>query len=462
MCTPRQRKLCGNDNCEICFERSIYKIDYVTKNGNKWTSCLDISKNKFADFIHFSVGSPKKMWFICDVCEHEFQKTIDHMNKGSWCPYCSNQKLCSCDKCYEKSFASYQGKTKSGKLKIDCLFDSDPKRITRGSSKKYNFICDICEHIFNARISHITGSGSWCPYCANRKLCNESKCKLCYSKSVASLDLTFTWNTKKNEGVKAREICKGSDLKYWFKCNMCKHNFQTSPNGITSNRTGCPYCNSHRLCGKKSCKFCFDRSFASYEGDTCHGKLIVDCWIDSKNGKTKPINVTIASGQKYWFKCDVCDQFFETSPHGITSARNWCPYCVNKTQRRVQFFLKKEYPHLELKSESKYDWCRNPKSKRRLPFDFAFDEIKLIVEVDGEQHFRQVRDWQDPNVIIKRDRFKMKKALKKGYSVIRITQRDIFYDKKDWKNKLINSIKEYSEPCVTFIGCQEKYNSHII
>ena len=55
-----------------------------------------------------SKGSGEKYWFNCDniECGHEFQQAPNAINRGRWCPYCKNQKMCnSCDICFNKSFA---------------------------------------------------------------------------------------------------------------------------------------------------------------------------------------------------------------------------------------------------------------------------------------------------------------------------------------------------------------------
>jgi very-short-patch-repair endonuclease len=97
----------------------------------------------------------------------------------------------------------------------------------------------------------------------------------------------------------------------------------------------------------------------------------------------------------------------------------------------------------------KVDWC---KYTNCLPFDFCIEEYKIIIEVDGEQHFIQVSNWDPPEETRKRDKYKMEKALENGYSVIRILQEDIYYDKNDWENKLKNSIKIYENPTIIYLN----------
>jgi hypothetical protein len=77
-----------------------------------------------------------------------------------------------------------------------------------------------------------------------------------------------------------------------------------------------------------------------------------------------------------------------------------------------------------------------------LPYDFAIEENKIIIELDGLQHFVQVSNWNSPENIQQRDKYKMKQANDNGYSVIRILQEDVYYDKYNWLDELKENIKK--------------------
>jgi very-short-patch-repair endonuclease len=80
------------------------------------------------------------------------------------------------------------------------------------------------------------------------------------------------------------------------------------------------------------------------------------------------------------------------------------------------------------------DCCKNIK---HLPFDFILKEEKIIIELDGPHHFRQVSNWGNFLENQKRDIYKMKCANENGFSVIRILQEDVFFDKYDWLNEIV-------------------------
>ncbi len=58
------------------------------------------------------------------------------------------------------------------------------RQVFNGTHKKYLFNCDKCSHIFEIGISDITCNNSWCSYCSNKKLCEDSTCKKCFEKSL--------------------------------------------------------------------------------------------------------------------------------------------------------------------------------------------------------------------------------------------------------------------------------------
>ena len=76
-------------------------------------------------------------------------------------------------------------------------------------------------------------------------------------------------------------------------------------------------------------------------------------------------------------------------------------------------------------------------------YDFVLEKYKIIIELDGEQHFIQVRKWNN-NVdeAFSRDMYKMDCARNNGYKVIRITQKDVYNDNNDWYDKLITCIEK--------------------
>jgi very-short-patch-repair endonuclease len=114
-----------------------------------------------------------------------------------------------------------------------------------------------------------------------------------------------------------------------------------------------------------------------------------------------------------------------------------CPFCLNKTEAKLYQQLFPLYPTLI--TQFKQDWCKNIK---HLPFDFCIPESNIIIELDGQQHFKQVYNWKTPEEHFVRDKYKERCANDNGYSVIRLLQEDVFYDTYDWVKELRDTIEQ--------------------
>ncbi len=422
---------------EIPFERSFASHEKAIY----WSSKNNILPKDIYKSSH------NKYIFDCP-CEHEFEISLSKILNNQWCPYCANpsKKLCSneeCKQCFEKSFASHEkAKYWSNKNKIK------PREVFKGSENKYLFDCK-CGHEFQKILYSITGKrNQWCQYCckSSKILCNNEDCKSCFEKSFASHEKSQYWS-KKNE-LKPRKVFKSSNKKYLFDCK-CGHEFKTELHSIV-NEKWCAFCVNQKLCNDENCKNCFEKSFASHEKSKY--------WSD-KN-KLKPRDVFKSSGKKYFFICNK-NHIFDTSLNLISKGR-WCSVCKNKTEEKLFGILKIEFPNI--KHQFKANWCKNPITNKYLPFDFVLENHKIIIELDGAQHFRQVANWTSPEQQYERDSYKMECANNNDYSMIRIFQEDVYDDTFDWYTSLkesIQSIIESKEIENHFISFNDIYSKFI-
>jgi very-short-patch-repair endonuclease len=298
--------------------------------------------------------------------------------------------------------------------------EKKPDDVALNSHKKFWFNCE-CGHTFESSLLNINKGNNWCPYCYNRKLCGN--CDKCNEKSFASHSKSICWSDK-NE-IKPNEVLKGSEKKYYFNCDKCNHELLISLKKISSQGRWCSYCSHQKLCENKECSMCWDNSFASIER--------------SKNLNDKIINPRMlfkSTNKKFDFDCDDCNKVFICQLSDITKGV-WCSFCVNKTEKILFDKLIEKYD--SLKRQYKVNWCKNIK---HLPFDFVIEERKIIIELDGKQHFEQIGNWPSPEETRKNDIFKMKCANKNGFSVIRILQKDVYNNKYHWLNELVNNIEK--------------------
>jgi very-short-patch-repair endonuclease/DNA-directed RNA polymerase subunit RPC12/RpoP len=404
------QKLCENE-CETCYNKSFASHEKSSYWCNK-------NENKPRDIFK---STAKKYWFDCHICNHDFEVSLNHVTTGHWCPYCSSKKLCKsddCETCFNKSFASNE----------KAIFWSEkneykPRDVFKSSNTTYWLICNCCNHEFDIKLNEIV-RGGWCSYCSNppKKLCKSDDCETCFNKSLASNEKSKYWSSK-NE-CKPRDVFKSSHNKYIFDCNKCKHEFEMINSTITRG-AWCHYCSGHKICESKECQMCFNNSFASHDKSK---------YWSSKN-ECKPRDVFKSSSNKYIFDCNKCNNEFSSALSHVSNGQ-WCPLCINKTEAKIYENLLPIYP--SLLTQFKQDWCMK---KSYLPFDFCIPECKIIIELDGAQHFIQVSNWSSPEEQFENDKYKEDCANQNGYSIIRLLQEDVFNDTYDWVKELCEAIE---------------------
>ena len=430
--------ICYDESCNDCFEKSFASSPYaqywhLSKNG-------DIIPRQV-----FKGSGKKKYWFTCNECNHDFEGLLNSiLRQNCWCPFCKSYGICdddNCNMCFNKSFASNPKSefwSKNNKV--------SPRMVSKASGSKYKFNCNVCIHEFEQRLDCVS-KGIWCNYCKGDKLC-ENDCEICYKKSFANTEMAKYWGDKNI--ISSREANISSSEKYWFKCS-CGHEFLCSLSSAKK-RKKCRYCTipSKVLCDDDNCKQCFDKSFES-----CDKSIY---WDNEKNKVIKPRQVfKFSNTKKYWFICEN-QHSFNISPETINKYQ-WCSLCSKGCKTEKILFQALENI-IQIKRGFKTEWCKNNKTKRCLPFDFVLENEKIIIELDGAQHFKQVRNWGSPEKQQENDKYKMKMALQNGYSVIRLLQNDVYQKKYDYKTKLIETINTIKNlrPQIVYICMNNEYD----
>ena len=83
-------------------------------------------------------------------------------------------------------------------------------------------------------------------------------------------------------------------------------------------------------------------------------------------------------------------------------------------------------------------------------FDFYLPETQILIEVDGAQHFRQIKNWTSPQIQQERDVKKMQLAIENGFMVVRICEGDMHKASFDWRKMLEDVL--YNETPVALLA----------
>ena len=158
-------------------------------------------------------------------------------------------------------------------------------------------------------------------------------------------------------------------------------------------------------------------------------------------------------------------------------------YWKNKTEFKLYNYMNEK---LMTMSNDKYtisinreycvDWCKNIMNGKHYRYDFIVKiiftsgkEVLIIIELDGPQHFNFCNKNNRYNRKISfierhnRDLFKMNIAIEHKYHFIRIYQPDVWDDKVDWKNDIIDIINyiitDNEMPIIKYISKDNIYEN---
>lgn len=302
------------------------------------------------------------------------------------------------------------------------LNTKEPKDVSYRSEEKIYFKCinGNENHLSEEKyINHITDRGL-----------SSCQCAQCNSFGQYIIDtfgsgyLENIWDYNKNI-VSPFAISRCSATKVWIKCTDIKYHdsyFISCNKYYSGNR--CP------LCKRNSGKVHKNDSFAAKYPD------IMNRW--STKNTLDPFNISPSTDKIIWLKCG-CGKHddYSTRVCNAVKASFMCPSCVNESttsrlQNKVYDFINNELMYkVDRESECKMNMI-NPDTGRSLPYDNEIDELKLIVEVHGIQHYHlsgfhemsAKRKGTSPvkefELIKQHDKIKKEHALKNGYIYLEI------------------------------------------
>lgn len=408
------KRMCQDlKNCSICWEKSFASHEKAAF----WSHAKNI-----VPLNTVSRGSETKRIFTCGTCSHDFAMSPAVIGMGCWCPFCSRSRRCpdpeTCKLCWDRCFASHPravcwNRDKNG---------MDPSAVSRGNDTLRHFTCDVCHHDFLATPMAVC-AGSWCPFCANKRRCESTEnCAICRERSFASHSRALQWHPRNN--VRPDCVSRNSGQKFFFTCDMCAHVFLMRLANVVRGQW-CPFCAGRKLCQNlEKCCYCWSKSFASHERAQSWNFLrnSVDINTVSRGSETKRI-----------FTCGVCSHDFEMSP-AVIMMGCWCSCVKYKTEHLVYGWCANHLGAEQVERQAAFEWCKSP-TGRLCRFDICIRKIRLIIEIDGKQHFEQVSNWKSPEETRERDTYKAVAALSNGFAILRIPQEAVWHRQDNWKRQ---------------------------
>ncbi|WP_017754975.1 zinc-ribbon domain-containing protein [Calidifontibacillus oryziterrae] len=424
-----------------------------------------------------TLGSNKKVWWMCHK-GHEWQVSINNRTfKNSDCPYCTNHKVCSDNSLatINPQIAQEWHPTKNNPL--------GPSEVTPGSNKKVWWLCHQ-GHEWQATTNNRTNKNSGCPYCLNQKVCidnclatksphlskewhpiknynkipfdyingsnkkvwwqcdkghewearianrtrkdNPRGCPYCSNKKVnadTSLEsvnpsLAKEWNYKKNINITPNDVLPISGKKVWWVCNK-GHEWRAAV-ATRSYGKGCPYCSSRKVCKDNNLLSIFPR--------------LAEQWHPKKNNNLSPNNVTSKSNKKVWWLCNEGHEWQATI--NSRASGNNCPECnigsqTSFPEMAILYYCMNVLLNLKISSGKKIHGYNT---------DIIIND-EILIEYDGYYYHKgkYIHDSEKTNTFIKNG-FYVIRVREEGLERLEFSENYICFDVKDGNRKSLNNV----------------------
>ena len=332
-CPYCARQLVSNKNSLQYNHPELVKEWHPSKNGNLIPSKV-------------SIGSDRKVWWVCDK-DHEWKSSLYNRCKGGdGCPYCSGryptkennlavispelakewhpiknghispfdvtpksmrESWWQCKKGHEWEQAPGR-RYRKGKL-CNCPFclgrrlgqgnslaDMIPKLakewhpIKNGSLTPNDFSFSSTKKVWwQCEKGHVWEAainyrkgGRKCPYCLGRRVGHDNNLV------AINPELAMEWHPDKNGELTPYHVTPGCNRKVWWMCQK-GHEWKVGVNNRSSGY-GCPYCSGREA---------DDTNNLAVLNPSLAGE-----WHPSKNGELSPFTVKTGSNKKVWWKCE--------------------------------------------------------------------------------------------------------------------------------------------------------------
>lgn len=234
-------------------------------------------------------------------------------------------------------------------------------------------------------------------------------------------------------------ISSRSMAEIWFRCENKSYHEYCMPAYRYYKGARCKYC------GRTKYVHPLD-SFGQYIVDN-YGKEFLDKIWSDKNTKS-PFEYTVKSQQKAYFNCCKCGTYIGKSQiKNYVTYSKMCPSCrgiISSLHEKVIGYLKSK--NIKYKRQHDCDITPvNPVTHYPLPYDVELVQYKLIIEINGRQHYFKMSDnspWLEGMTSIeyfakrqKYDEFKKQYALQNGYDFLQIPY---WAEQKDKYKQLID------------------------
>lgn len=395
----------------------------VNNNHQDILNCWDNERN-YDSPKDIGRATDKKRYFICPDCGKSWLRTVSDITKHDHIPSCN----------YCNSFGVWCEKHERRDLLKRWDWDKNqcsPYEVRRNTNSSYWFKCPRGIHSSELkRIDYVEQSFV------------TSRCKQCNSVGQWGIDtfgpdfLEKYWSSKNTKDP--MQISRAANTKIWIKCQNTDYHqdYLISCSNFTTKNAGCPYCAGRQVDPHDSLGAVHPES--------------QKFWFQKKN---TPFQFMPSSAKQVYWKCRNCGKVFKKSIGEAVDADYLCPTCSKKRneskyERQVREYLENKFGKDDVRNEAECSLRpKNPKTGHYLRYDNEVVSLKLIIQVNGSQHYdpnnsyvsNQRESYQKFDYRKNLDEYKKKYAIEHGYSFLAIPYWE-FDNKNTWKKSIDGKI----------------------
>ena len=230
-----------------------------------------------------TVGSGKKVWWLCPISGGEWQAVIHKRTSGDGSPFVANKVVLAGYNDISSNFPSIAAQwhpTMNGNLTPDQVF--------YGSTKKVWWLCPTYNLPFDSSPRDRVKFGVQTPFETGQRVAPGFN-----DLQTLNPELAAQWDFERND-VTPDQVAPFSNKKFWWVCDKTGRSWKSSPASKSRNPIpSSPFCN--RLKGTRIVKPGFDLA-------TTHPE-VASQWHPTMNGDLTPDMVTYGSHEKVWWLC---------------------------------------------------------------------------------------------------------------------------------------------------------------
>ena len=294
------------------------------------------------------LGCYEKLAYICPKHRDEGVQYIDwtHLNRGQGCKYCGKENKRSGR---QRDLEDYKAKELVESKGLEFI------RITRENSQlRVYYICpkhrDVGIQVTS--LESIRRMKIGCTYCIGRHKTTES-----FRQELSNI----------NPNILVRGEYIDVETSIECECLIDGTIWSPTPNSLLCGR-GCPECG--RIASNKN-------------STKTNEQFLLE--INRVNQDVLPLQDYIQAKISIWVMCKKCGHEWLITPDRLLHG-GCCPECSATTnEKKLGDILKHRGFKIEI--QKRYDDCRD---RLPLPFDIYLPEYNVLIEYDGEQHYKPV------------------------------------------------------------------------